>query len=196
MGLCLSALPKSRSGHLSTMLWEARGTVFSWAKRPVGVPSCPALTAPPRAAPPRPARGMSGFWSSIRFTLFFVMYVLPKRCPGRLPSSPWRSKWKVVPWPNRSAPPCRAPAQPRPPRHASPRSTPTGFARGISGFWIRLILSYRGRPGCLNPGIRMVADGAITLEFDTRVRVVAERVEVAPWMDVWALDSLTAAFLT
>ena len=43
----------------------ARGTVVSWANRPVGIPSYPAPprpAAPPYAAPLRPARGMSGFW--------------------------------------------------------------------------------------------------------------------------------------
>ena len=45
--------------------WGAEGTVVSWANRPVGVPLCPAPlrpAAPPCAAPPGPARGMSGFW--------------------------------------------------------------------------------------------------------------------------------------
>ena len=53
------------TGQLSSMLWRARGKVVSWANGPVDVSSCP---APPRptaslfAAPPRPARSMSGFW--------------------------------------------------------------------------------------------------------------------------------------
>ena len=46
--------------------WRAKETVVSWANRPVGVASCQAAlrpAAPPCAAPPRPARGMSGFWT-------------------------------------------------------------------------------------------------------------------------------------
>ena len=45
--------------------WGTRGTVVFWAKQFVGVPSCPSLPHPaasPCAAPPRLARGMSGFW--------------------------------------------------------------------------------------------------------------------------------------
>ena len=44
---------------------EARGSVVSWANRPVGDPSCSAPPCPAAllcAALPRPARGMSGFW--------------------------------------------------------------------------------------------------------------------------------------
>ena len=49
----LFALPKNRSGQLSSMFRVVRGTVVSWANRPVGVPSCPALFAPsPRRALP------------------------------------------------------------------------------------------------------------------------------------------------
>ena len=60
------ALPKKRSGPRASTIEGARGTVVSCAKRPVGVPSCPApprpAAAPPCAAPPRPAYGVSGFW--------------------------------------------------------------------------------------------------------------------------------------
>ena len=48
------------------------------------------------------------------------------RRPGSVSSSFWGSKWKVVPWLDRSAPPCPAPdllVTPRP--------------SGVSGFWIR-----------------------------------------------------------
>ena len=47
------------------MPWRAKGPVVSWANRLVGVPSCSASPCPaasPCAAPPRPARSMSGFW--------------------------------------------------------------------------------------------------------------------------------------
>ena len=57
------------------MPWKARGTVVSWANRPLGVPSCPAPPCPaalPCAALPRPARGMSGFW--IRPASFSCIY--------------------------------------------------------------------------------------------------------------------------
>ena len=53
-------LPESSSGQLISMAWRARGSVVSWADRPLGVPSC--------AAPPRTACGMSGFW--IRQAIF------------------------------------------------------------------------------------------------------------------------------
>ena len=45
--------------------WGAIGSVLPFADRPVGVPPCPATLCPaalPCAAPPRPARGMPGFW--------------------------------------------------------------------------------------------------------------------------------------
>ena len=66
IGIRLFVLPKSRSRQLSSMPWRARGLVVSWANRPVGVPSCRASCSPAtplRAAPLRPARGMSGFWT-------------------------------------------------------------------------------------------------------------------------------------
>ena len=72
IGFCLFVLAKRRSGQLSSMPLRARGSVVSWANRPVDVPSCPApsrIAAPPCAAPPRPACGMSGFW--IRQVIFF-----------------------------------------------------------------------------------------------------------------------------
>ena len=58
----------------------------------------------------------------------FDASVLPKRRPGRLSSSPWKSKWKVVNWPNRSAPPRPAPALDRPPRPAPTRLASPGPA--------------------------------------------------------------------
>ena len=73
IGFPLFVLPKNSSGQCSSMPWRAKGTVVSLANRPVDVPSCPAPSrpaTPPRAASPRPARGMSGFWirhSRIRF---------------------------------------------------------------------------------------------------------------------------------
>ena len=67
MGFRLFVLPKRHSGQLFSMPWKpwgAKGTVVSWANRPVGVQSCPATLcpAPPCTAPPRPARGMSASW--------------------------------------------------------------------------------------------------------------------------------------
>ena len=57
-------LPKRFSGQFSSMPWRARGSVVSWANRPVGVPSCPAPPCPaPRRAPPcsDPPRVCPGF---------------------------------------------------------------------------------------------------------------------------------------
>ena len=62
----LFVLPKTHPGGHSSIVWRVRGTVFSWANSPVGVlccPSPPGPTVPPCAAPYRPARGMSGFWT-------------------------------------------------------------------------------------------------------------------------------------
>ena len=59
-------LLKSRSGQVCPMHWRVQGGSVSWANRYVGVPSCPAPPSPaalPYAAPPRPARGMSGSWN-------------------------------------------------------------------------------------------------------------------------------------
>ena len=66
MGIRLFVHPKILPGQLPTMPLWARGTVVSWANRPTSVlaqpgPARPA--APPHAAPPRTARGMSGFWN-------------------------------------------------------------------------------------------------------------------------------------
>ena len=68
------------SGQLSTMLWGdalgARGSVVSWANRPIGVLSClapPCAAARQCAAPHSPAHGMSRFGSGqVRFAWDFV----------------------------------------------------------------------------------------------------------------------------
>ena len=65
IGFCLFVLPKSRSGQLSSM--PCKGTRYGCL---LGERTCrpPVLLAPlraaasPCAAPPRPARDMSGFW--------------------------------------------------------------------------------------------------------------------------------------
>ena len=65
IGFPLFVLPRRRWGQLSTMPWGAKGSVVSWANRPVGVRSCPVPlrpAAPLCAAPNRSARCMSGFW--------------------------------------------------------------------------------------------------------------------------------------
>ena len=65
IGIHLFVLPKRRPGQLSTVPWRARGTLVSWANRPVGpdlARPAPPRSALPSAAPPRPASGMSGFW--------------------------------------------------------------------------------------------------------------------------------------
>ena len=52
--------------RLSSIVWGVRGAVFSLANSPVGVlccPSPPGPAVPPCAAPYRPARGTSGFWT-------------------------------------------------------------------------------------------------------------------------------------
>ena len=59
---------------LSLVPWRARETVVSWANRPAGVPSrfaAPLSTAPPCAAPPRAARGLSQLW--IRQAMVYVI---------------------------------------------------------------------------------------------------------------------------
>ena len=64
IGFALFALPKKSFKTLSSMPWRARGSVVSWANRPVGVPSYPAPprpAAPPCAAPPRPLMACPGF---------------------------------------------------------------------------------------------------------------------------------------
>ena len=66
-----------RSRQLFSMPWRERGSVVSWANRPVDVPSCSALlcpATPPCAAPTRPARGMSRFW--IRHINIFEKYIV------------------------------------------------------------------------------------------------------------------------
>ena len=66
MGTCLFEFLKRRPGQLSSMLrkpWRAKAMLVFRASRSVGVPPYPIRpAAPPCAAPPRPARGMSGFW--------------------------------------------------------------------------------------------------------------------------------------
>ena len=90
MGFRFSVLLKGRSGHVCSMPWEVRGSVVSWANRSVGVPSCPAPprpAAPPCAALPQSARGMSGFWFDKK------TFILCKACPassgGRCPGRPF-----------------------------------------------------------------------------------------------------------
>ena len=98
------------------------------------------------------ARVQRSSCSLVRFT---CTVVLPKRLRGHLCSSLWKSKWKVVLWPNRSVPPCPGSAAPRSPRLDSRRAARTPLAspgsvqprpavlrpaRGMSGFWIRQVL--------------------------------------------------------
>ena len=89
IGFRLFALPKRRSGQLSSMPWKpwrAMGTVASWANRPVGVQSCPAPlrpAAPPCASPPRPARGMSGLWIRQVANKFQVVSQVPANPASR-----------------------------------------------------------------------------------------------------------------
>ena len=57
IGFRLFVFSRKRSGQLSSMSCEARGSDVSWANRPVGVPSCPVpprLAASPCAALRRP----------------------------------------------------------------------------------------------------------------------------------------------
>ena len=64
MGFRLFVLPGGRSGKLFPMPWRAIWTVVFWAKQFIGVPSCRASLRPATlscAAPPRPARSISGF---------------------------------------------------------------------------------------------------------------------------------------
>ena len=60
IGFPLFVLPRICSRQLSSMLWRTRGTLVSWAEKPVGVPSLPGRPAVRR--PTRPASGVSGFW--------------------------------------------------------------------------------------------------------------------------------------
>lgn len=53
----LFVFPKKHARQLFSMPWRARGSVVTWAERPVGVQSCPApprLAPPHRPGPPRP----------------------------------------------------------------------------------------------------------------------------------------------
>ena len=66
IGFLLFMLPGISLGQLPSNPWGATGAVVSWANRPVGVQSWsspPHPAAPPSAALPRPAHGMSGFWT-------------------------------------------------------------------------------------------------------------------------------------
>ena len=77
MGFCLFVLSKRRSG-------QARSSIVSWANRSVGVPSCPAPpcpAAPLCAAPPRPAHGMSGFWTRRVIFRTFLGFARVLKCP-------------------------------------------------------------------------------------------------------------------
>ena len=89
-GNSLFLFPMKRPEQIFTMPWrpwKANGMAISYANRFVGVPPCPARSAPPpRAAPPRPARHihftctcLSGFWIQ-------QIHHLPVRrtpgCPG------------------------------------------------------------------------------------------------------------------
>ena len=73
IGFPLFVLSKSRSGELSSVLCWARGTNVLSASQTVDVRSGPARPGPaaaPCTAPPRPARGMSGFWTRQVYDLF------------------------------------------------------------------------------------------------------------------------------
>ena len=71
IGLHWISFVRASEGSLRTaicftqqILWRAKRKVDPWANRPVGVPFCPAPLRPVAslcAAPPRPARGISGF---------------------------------------------------------------------------------------------------------------------------------------
>ena len=58
-------LLENRSGDVSSMPWRVRGTLVSWANCSMGAQSCatPPHPAAPLCDPPRPARGMYGFWT-------------------------------------------------------------------------------------------------------------------------------------
>ena len=149
--LRLFMLLGGRSGQVCTMPRGVRGTVISWANRSVGVPSCPARPRPaalPCAAPTRPARGMSGFWTRqirhrtnrwstavfvpLSIYIGFRLFVLLNGRWGQVRSMPRRVRRTVAFWANRSVgvPSCLAP-----PHSAAPLcGAPTRPARGMSGF--------------------------------------------------------------
>ena len=52
----LFVLLERRSEHVCSIPWKVRGSVVSWANRPVGVPSCPAPPRRPAVRRPVPTR--------------------------------------------------------------------------------------------------------------------------------------------
>ena len=68
-----------------------------------------------------------------RFTWDFLCPFSQKSRSGLLPSMPWRARWTVISWANRSVgvPNCLAPLRPATPPYAAPSRT----ADGMSGFW-------------------------------------------------------------
>ena len=88
-------LPKSSSGQLSSMPWQASGTFASLANRPVGFPSClapPRPTAPPCATPLRPAHGISGLCTRqvyFEHLIFPDMHCMKKCCRDKKASAYW-----------------------------------------------------------------------------------------------------------
>ena len=92
------------------------------ANRSVGVQSCPTQprpAAPPCAAPTRPARGMSGFWTR-QVGLHMVSFV---RASDKMSSAvvfgALGGKWTVGSWAHR---PAAVLSRPAPPSPAPPRS--------------------------------------------------------------------------
>ena len=63
-------LPRNCSRQFSSMLRSTRGTIVSWAEKPIGVPSVPGRSA--LRHPDRPARGASGFWIRHVETLYKI----------------------------------------------------------------------------------------------------------------------------
>ena len=133
IGLHRISFVRASGGSFKTVVYDAPGGTrdgFLLGEptrlRPVLPHRCPA--APPCAAPPRPARGMSGFW--IRQVASEQMF--KKAAFDALGLENVRSCL------GRSAAPRLRPAPPHP--AASPCSAPPQPARRISGFLIRQII--------------------------------------------------------
>ena len=94
IGFPLFVLPQACPRGFSSIVWMVRGTVVSWANRPIGVPSCPSPprpAVPPCDAPSRPACGTSGFWIRQIYASITSNFNLSSPKPGQTTGGSGRS---------------------------------------------------------------------------------------------------------